>query len=309
MSLLPVGIIGCGYIAQKSFLPILSTSGNVNIKMVLSRSDQKWEIIRSFWPQVRTTTEWGEFLGSELRDAFVLTPVDSHYEICYRLLDEGIHVFVEKPPTISANKTLQLAQKAQDKNLIFMVGFNRRFSTPIQKALDQIKEDQIRLCIVEKHRPSNQVRDLAETYREDLIHQIDLLRLFCGELTPIGTTSNHVDGNLLSSVSNMKNNTHGLGVLLHSRESGLWQERVTIVGNEKTLQINMFQSVVMINPEGNKPIWLSNSINAQLDDRGFREEIEHFLHCIKINANPITNGFEAGKSQELQEQLVVLNQS
>jgi virulence factor len=150
---------------------------------------------------------------------------------------------------------------------------------------------------------------LAETYREDLIHQIDLLRMFCGESTPIVTTSNHVDGNLLSSVSNLKNNTHGLGVILHSRESGLWQERVTIIGNEKTLQINLFQSVVEINTEGNKPIWISQSINPQLDDKGFQEEINHFLICINTASNPLTNGFEAGKSQHLQEQLVALNQS
>lgn len=307
MNPFPLGVIGCGYIAQKFFLPLLSASADVKIDMVLSQSARKWGAIKSSWPQIKTTTDWDEFLRADFKAAFVLTPVDSHYEICDRLLDEGIHVFVEKPPTTSAKETLQIAQKAQEKSLVFMVGFNRRFSTPVLKVMDQIKEDQIRLCLVEKHRPSHQERDLAETYREDLIHQIDLLRMFCGELTPIGTTSTQIEGNLLSSVSTLKNNTHGLGVILHSRESGLWQERVTIIGNDKTLQVNLFQSVIEIDSEGNKPIWVSQSDNTQLDDRGFREEINHFLNCIKMNANPLTNGFEAAKSQELQEQLVALN--
>jgi len=308
MNHISIGIIGCGYIAQKSFLPLLSHATNVNIKMVLSQGTQKWDVIKSSWPQIKMTTDWDEFLGSGLRAAFVLTPVGSHYEICNRLLNEGIHVFVEKPPATSAKETLRIAQKGQEKNLVFMVGFNRRFSTPVLKAIDQIKVGQIRLCIVEKHRPSHQERGLAETYQEDLIHQIDLLRMFCGELTPIVTTSNQVDGSLLSSVSNLKNDTHGIGVLLHSRESGLWQERVTIIGNEKTLQINLFQSVVEINSEVNKPIWISQSTNPQIDDKGFREEINHFLHCIDTNTNPLTNGFDAAKSQQLQEQLVALNQ-
>jgi len=309
MNPFPIGVIGCGYIAQKSFLPLLSISTKVNINIVLSQSTQKWGVIKSFWPQLKTTMDWDEFINAGIKAAFVLTPVDSHYKICGRLLDEGIHVFVEKPPTTSAKETLKISQKAQEKKLVFMVGFNRRFSTPVIKAMDQIKEDQIRLCIIEKHRPSHQERDLIETYREDLIHQIDLLRMFCGELAPIGTTSTQIEGNLLSSVSNLKNKTNGLGVILHSRESGVWQERVTIIGNEKTIQINLFQSVVKIDSGGNKPIWVSQSNNTQLEDKGFREEINHFITCINTHTNPLTNGFEAAKSQELQERLVALNQS
>lgn len=74
------------------------------------------------WPGINTTTNWNEFIDSGIQAAFVLTPVKSHFELCDRLLDEGIHVFVEKPPTTSAKKTLQIAQKAQKKNLVFMVG-------------------------------------------------------------------------------------------------------------------------------------------------------------------------------------------
>jgi len=309
MNNFPIGIIGCGYIAKKAFLPILSTLPDVTINMILSQSTRNWDVIKSSWPQLQTTTNWSEFLNSGIKAAFILTPVDSHFELCAKLLDEGIHVFVEKPPTTSAKETLQIAQKAQEKELVFMVGFNRRYSTPVLKVLDQIKEDQIRLCVVEKHRPSHQERDLAETYREDLIHQVDLLRMFCGELIPTSTTSTQVEGNLLSSISSLKNSTHGLGVVLHSRESGRWQERVTIIGNEKTLQVNMFQSVIEIDSDRSKPIWVSQSNNTQLDDRGFREEINHFLNCVNTNANPLTNGFEAAKSQELQEQLVALNHS
>lgn len=303
----PIGVIGCGYIAQKSFLPILSAAGNVRITGIMSQSTQNWDRIKLSWPQIKTTTRWDDFLESGMQAVFVLTPAETHFGICNRLLEEGIHVFVEKPATTSAQATIQIAQKAQEKNLVFMVGFNRRFSTSVLKANDLCKKDQIRLCVVEKYRPFQQERDLAETYREDLIHQIDLLRMFCGEMKPISTISTQQEGNLLSSVSNLQNNTQGLGVILHSREAGLWQERITIVGENKTLLVNMFQSVIEINSEGNKTLWESQSIQPQLDDRGFREEINHFLTCINTNMNPITNGFEAAKSQRLQEELVALN--
>jgi len=306
MKKIPIGIIGCGYIAKKAFLPILSTLSDVSINMILSQSTKNWDGIKSTWPEIKTTTHWNEFIKSGIQAAFVLTPVESHFELCDRLLDQGIHVFVEKPPTTSAKETLQIAQKAQEKSLVFMVGFNRRFSTPVLKAMDQIKKDQIRLCVAEKHRPSHQERDLAETYREDLIHQIDLLRMFSGELIPLETSAIEVDGNLLSAVSILKMNTHGIGVILHSREAGRWQERVTIIGNEKTFQVDLFQSVVEITAGEKKQIWKAKPDNKWLDDRGFLKEIIHFFDCVKTNSNPITNGFEAAKTQELQEQLASL---
>jgi len=307
MKPLTIGIIGCGYIAQKTYLPILTAMKNVRITGVLSKSTQNWEKISSSWPQIKTMLSWDDFLGSGLKAVFVLTPAETHYDMCDKLLAEGIHVFVEKPATTSVGETLQIAQKAQEKKLIFMVGFNRRFSTPVMKAKSQFKPDQIRLCILEKYRPIRQERDLAETYREDLIHQIDLIRMLCGEMKAISTISTHREGNLLSSVSNLKNNTGGLGVILHSRESGLWQERITIVGENKTLLVNMFQSVIETSAAGDKTIWETQSRQPLLDDRGFREEINHFLTCINTKTNPLTNGFEAAKSQQLQEQLVALD--
>jgi len=304
MKKIPIGIIGCGYIAQKAFLPLLTIMPDVSIRMILSQSSRNWDGIKSAWPGIKTTTSWNELIDSGIQAAFVLTSVESHFALCDRLLNEGIHVFVEKPPTTSAEKTLQIAQKAQEKNLIFMVGFNRRFAEPVQKTLDIVKENKIRLIILEKHRPSQQKRGLAESFREDLIHQVDLLRMFSKELTPLATSAIEVDGNLLSAVSNLKMNAHGIGVILHSREAGRWQERVTIIGNEKTLLIDLFQSVVEIISDEKKQIWKAQPGNKWFDNRGFQNEIIHFLHCIDTNAKPISNGFEAAKTQELQEQLV-----
>ena len=304
MKTIPIGIIGCGYIAKRAYFPILTTFTDISISKVMSRSENSWIDIQSSWPTLSLTTSWEEFLGSGIHAAFVLTPADTHYEICTKLLDQGLHVFVEKPPTTSAKKTLALAQKARQKDLIFMIGFNRRYSTPIQIAAGRISQDEIRLCVLEKHRPSQQKRGVSETYQEDLIHQVDLLRMFCGDSKPIQTVAVEENGVVLSSVSNLKIHSQGLGVILHSRESGLWQERVTITGGEKTIIVDLFQSVTEITPEGTNQIWVAKPDNTWLDNRGFQEEILHFLNCISNNTIPYTNGFVAAKTQELQEKIV-----
>jgi virulence factor len=309
MKTIPIGIIGSGYIANKAYFPLLTTLPDISINKVINRSTKNWDALQSSWPSLTLTTSWNEFFDSDLEAAFVLTQAETHYEICSELLDQGLHVFVEKPPTTSSEKTRALAQKANHKKLVFMVGFNRRFSTPIQIASKRIRQDEIRLCIFEKHRPSRQKRGLTETYLEDLIHQVDLLRLFCGDSIPLQTAVNEIDGSIISLISSLKTKFQGLGIILHSRESGRWQERVTITGNEKTLLIDLFQSVTEVTPDGTNQIWKANPDNTWLDDRGFQEEIVHFFDCIRKKNKPHTDGYEAAKTQELQEKIVSQHRS
>jgi virulence factor len=303
MKPLSIGIIGCGYIAKRIYFSLLESITDIEIVRVLSHTEAKWGEVRSHWPDLSLTTSWDEFISSGIKAAFVLTPGPSHFELCDRLLDAGIHIFVEKPPTTTGSQTRLLAQKALDRRLAYMVGFNRRFSPPVIHALEVLPGRKIRLCLVEKHRPSRQLRGLEETYQEDLIHQIDLLRLFCGDLTPIQTSAIEEGGALLSSISTLRTGSNGLGVMLHSRESGSWQERVTIIADEITLRAEMFQHLEQIDNGGRTLIW-SSIQGSEAADRGFLAEVNHFFDCIRTGAQPATNGFEAAKTQDLQQQLV-----
>lgn len=305
----PIGIIGCGYITRKVYFPLLMSRFELSVKHVLSQTKRNWDEVRTSWPDLSLTTNWDEFLSSGIQAAFVLTPADTHYELCDRLLEAGIHILVEKPPTTSSRATLTLAKKALQKKLVLMIGFNRRFSPPIIHARDLLRGKPIRLCLLEKHRPFQQERGLSETYLEDLIHQIDLLRYICGDLTPIHTTALESEGTLLSSSSTLKINSSGLGVILHSRQSGLWQERVTIIADETTLRAEMFQSMEQIDSEGKKMIWQAEPAEPEFVARGFLAEVKHFFDCIRTGEQPITNGFEGARTQELQEQLSAIQKN
>ena len=61
------GIIGCGYITQKAFLPLLTALPDVSINQILSLSSRNWESIMSSWPGINTTTNWNEFIDSSSR--------------------------------------------------------------------------------------------------------------------------------------------------------------------------------------------------------------------------------------------------
>lgn len=52
----------------------------------------------------------------EVRWVFVATPPKTHYKIAYGLLDQGINVFLEKPPCYSHNDYATLIELSKNKN-------------------------------------------------------------------------------------------------------------------------------------------------------------------------------------------------
>ncbi len=249
-----------------------------------------------------------EIFNKNLDAAFILTPVESHYQICSSLIANGIHVFVEKPPAASAVETRKLAELAENNQRVFMVGFNRRFAPLVEYAKTMFSKEQIRMCILEKHRPGIQDRDLAEAYREDLIHQIDLLRFLCGEGKPLSTHGHNQNGMHVSSASLLETEAGGIGVIAGARESAAWQDRVTIIGAGKNLVLNLFQKAELM-IENEAPVSWSLEVENQRSElrvRGFEKEFEHFFDCVRNQGKPLTDGYEAYRTQLLQESLVAL---
>jgi virulence factor len=301
-----VAIIGCGYIAQKAYLPLLSQWPSIEIAWLFSRTEQRLSDIAGRWPRLPKTTQLAPLEKEEIDAAFVLTPAASHFDICHNLIAKGIHVFVEKPPTISSKETLSLFEFAVEKGVVLMVGFNRRFAPLVRQAKTILEDKKINLCLVEKHRPHKQNRNLQEAYLEDLIHQVDLLRFFGGEAVGLKTERELVDGCLLSAISMVGYQKGGFGLVAASREAGRWSERVSIFGDGISVEIQMFREMRVIDDGmetvfgGDRPgNWLSH-----LEERGFTGEISHFLDCIESSAQPLSGAEDASKTQVLLEQLI-----
>jgi virulence factor len=296
-------LIGSGYIAQKAYLPLLSQWPGVEIVGIYSRSENRLKEVAERWPNLPKTNTLPALLENEIDAAFVLTPAETHNPICHNLIERGIHVFVEKPPTLSSSETKDLHDLAVESGVVLMVGFNRRFAPLTVKAKEILADRRINLCLVEKHRPLKEKRDLKEAYLEDIIHQIDLLRFFGGEAIALITQQESVDGCLLSAVSMAGYQNGGLGVLISSREAGRWLEKVSIFGDGISIELHMFRELRCI--EGGREFvfgrdgpgsWLSH-----LDERGFVGEIQHFLDCVKNNDQPLTDAKDASLTQLLLE--------
>src|SRR5581483_11202182 len=63
----------------------------------------------------------------------IVTPVCSHYELAKAALDNGKHVFVEKPFTASVRQAEELIELAERKNLTIMVDHTFLFTGAVRK--------------------------------------------------------------------------------------------------------------------------------------------------------------------------------
>ena len=85
-------------------------------------------------PAVHTTSNPDEDMRSSEIDAVaVVTPVSTHYDLAKKALENGKHVFVEKPFTATSAQAEELIELADRKNLQIMVDHTFLFNGAVRK--------------------------------------------------------------------------------------------------------------------------------------------------------------------------------
>jgi predicted dehydrogenase len=130
---LRIGVIGYGYWGP-NIARNLQGLDNAQLAMVCDKSEPALKRAARACPQVHLTTDFSEVLRSPDVDAVaVVTPVWTHYELAKAALENGKHVFVEKPFTSSVRQAEELIELAAKRNLQIMVDHTFLFSGAVRK--------------------------------------------------------------------------------------------------------------------------------------------------------------------------------
>src|SRR5690242_15315601 len=128
-----VGVIGYGYWGP-NIVRNLHGQDNIRVEMVCDKSLAALARVRKAYPAVSTTTDPCEILRSPQVDAVaVVTPVWTHYELTKAALENGKHVFVEKPFTSNTAQAEELIELAARKKLTIMVDHTFLFTGAVRK--------------------------------------------------------------------------------------------------------------------------------------------------------------------------------
>ncbi len=300
-----IGVIGLGDIASKAYLPVLGGLADIDLALC-SRSEETVQRVQSQYRISKATTHLEELVKMGITAAFVLSPNDTHARIGRALLEKGVDVFFEKPATLNPLETQALAELAERGGRVMMVGFNRRYAPLHIKARQSWQNRPIGMALFQKHRPNASHPHLAHQFMDDTIHQIDMLRYFCGEGEVVSTVAYTTSERLLGAASTVALEQGGYGMVITSLQAGRWQENYTLHGSGCSLILEAFSRLHLIDgaletvqEETYASTWLT-----VLKGRGFNGQIHHFLDCVKNRSLPATSGWDSVKTQQMVERMI-----
>src|SRR5229473_6930396 len=134
------GVIGYGYWGP-NIVRNLRVLDSCELVGVCDKSYTALRRAQQAYPGLRVTTDSSELVSSPEIDAVaVITPVWTHFELAKAALENGKHVFVEKPFTSNVGQAEQLINLAEQKNLKIMVDYTFLFTGAVRKIKQLLQE-------------------------------------------------------------------------------------------------------------------------------------------------------------------------
>ncbi len=123
-----VAVVGCGAISERAHLPALSkmTSRFSVATLVDTDTQRTEELAEQYAPGASRLSNY-EGLAGRAEVALVATPPHTHQRIVCSLLEQGLHVLVEKPLARTREECETIAEAARASGRSVFVGYNRRY--------------------------------------------------------------------------------------------------------------------------------------------------------------------------------------
>src|SRR5437879_13059239 len=135
-----IGVIGYGYWGPKLVRNVHSLDEGL-VDAICDINPVALDRARHAYPAMHLTRDSSELVKSAHIDAIaVATPVWTHFELAKASLENGKHVFVEKPLASTAAQAEELIELAARKNLKIMVDHTFLFTGAVRKIRQLIDE-------------------------------------------------------------------------------------------------------------------------------------------------------------------------
>jgi scyllo-inositol 2-dehydrogenase (NADP+) len=195
-----VAVVGVGKMGL-SHLALLGAHPDVEVAAICDSSGYVLDVL-SKNTGVPAVKDYDELLKRDDLDAVVIaTPTHAHFSMVKAALERGLHVFCEKPLTLDADESTELAELARSRGLHAQVGYHNRFVAAFAEAkrlLDAGAIGEVRHAQAEAYGPVV-LRTKGGTWRsrraegggclyDYAAHPLDLLTWYLGEPSSVGGT-------------------------------------------------------------------------------------------------------------------------
>lgn len=279
--MLKIGIIGLGEIATKAYLPVI---GRKNLDVHLcTRNAGNLSNLGDQYRFKKRHSSLESLINAGIKAAFVHTATASHYSIVEDLLQNNIHVYVDKPVTDSFESTQKLVAMANKKSLMLMAGFNRRYA-PAYAKLKELKNPN--MILMQKNRKSLP-GDVRTFVFDDFIHVLDtLLFLFPQPIEHLTVTGKKHGAQLYHSVVQFRSADGTTAIGIMNRDSGTVEEKLEVYSSEEKWVVNDVSETTIFRDKTTFRLGI-NDWESTLHKRGFEQITEVFLQAVTKNGSPV----------------------
>ncbi|MBN1127953.1 MAG: Gfo/Idh/MocA family oxidoreductase [Chitinispirillaceae bacterium] len=141
--MIQVGVVGYGYWGPNIVRNFNAVPGS-KVKCVCDVDAGTLARVTRDYPHMAVTGDIDTVLNDpEIDVVAIVTPVATHFELSKRSLENGKHVFVEKPFTQTPSQAEELIDMAEKKNLKIMVDHTFLFSGSVSKIKDLVDKGEL----------------------------------------------------------------------------------------------------------------------------------------------------------------------
>lgn len=138
--MLNIGVIGYGYWGPN----IVRNFNSIDTAKVTALCDMRADMVSKatkLYPAIKGTSNVDDIFSSKDIDAVaIITPVFTHFDLAKKALENGKHVFVEKPFTSTVAQAIELVELADKKNLKIMVDHTFLFTGAVRRIKEFIED-------------------------------------------------------------------------------------------------------------------------------------------------------------------------
>lgn len=311
-----LGIVGCGYWGP-NLLRNFTQVDNTQVEIACDLNNQQLLRLKKNFPNIKTENNFDNFLKYDIDAVVIATPFLTHYSLTKKALQAGKHVLVEKPFVRQKKEILELNLLAEKKKRVLMIDHTFEYAKPIEKIKHLIQTgelgklytiDMVRVNLGIFQKDTSVIWDLA-------YHDLSIL-LFTLEKKPISISVFGKDFIQKGIIDSAYLNLHFPdNILVNIHVSWLEPYKIrksTFIGSKRMLvfddiepneKIKIHDKGVSINnlkqthmkhfKDFYEFTYLYRSgdiLIPQLEQKEpLKSMAEHFIECIRINAEPRSN--------------------
>ncbi len=309
-----IGIIGYGYWGP-NIARNFNSCQKAELISICDLNKKRLNIAKSHYPFIKTYLNPTELITSkDIEAVAIVTPVYTHYELAKLALENGKHIFVEKPFTSNIAQAEELINLAIKKNLMIMVDYTFLFTGAVRKMREIIDSrelgslffyDSVRVNLGLFQHDINVVWDLAPHDFSIMLHLIDK------EPNSVSAFGKKHFGNGFEDVAYVVVHFDGDDFIAHFHCNWLSPVKIRstlISGNKKMMvwddissdeKVKIYdRGVEFKNTEGIHKLLVSYRSGdvyiPHIDNtEALRLEADYFVKCLENNCKPFNDG-EAG---------------